>query len=100
MPWEDSEGYFRDKCHAYIEGYRVVPEGCIWVRGDGVEFAGPMITPASEMSVLEAAQSAYEQARTEAGAEAGLLRAQVQALSSRSEFLEECIAEMAAQVYS
>lgn len=37
---------------------------------------------------------------TELQAENVLLRAQIQALSDRGEFVEDCIAEMATQVYS
>lgn len=68
--WEDTEDMFDDKCRAFIEGYRVVPEGETWTRSDGEAFDGLMITPAVDFDVLLAAQSAYEQANAEAAQEA------------------------------
>lgn len=59
-PWEDVNGYFDNKCPAYIEGFRVVPEGETWVRGDGAEFSGPMIAAAVPFEELDAAQREYE----------------------------------------
>lgn len=54
--------FFNGKCSRYIEGYRFVPAGQIWTREDGVVFAGEMIAPAEDSRILEAAQSAYEEA--------------------------------------
>lgn len=51
---------FDGKCDAYIEGYRFVPSGRTWVREDGVEFAGEMVTPWKPWQVLEEAQREYE----------------------------------------
>ena len=51
---------FDGKCKAYIEGYRFVPSGETWVRSDGVEFEGEMVSPAIDYSILEAIQSQYE----------------------------------------
>ena len=51
---------FDGKCDAYIEGYRFVPSGKTWVREDGVEFAGEMVTPWKPWQVLEEAQREYE----------------------------------------
>ena len=65
-PWEDTEGFFAGKCAAFIEGYRVVPVGSIWTREDGEQFAGLMITPAENPTVLQAAQAAYDQSTIEA----------------------------------
>jgi len=65
MPWEDTDGVFDNKCSAYVHGYRVVPEGCAWTRSDGVTFAGQMIAPAVDISVLNSAQGEYETMRTE-----------------------------------
>ena len=56
---------FDGKFDAYIEGYRVVPDGAVWTRPDGATFAGEMIAPAVDMHTLLAAQGAYEQARAE-----------------------------------
>jgi len=39
---------FDGKSTAYIEGYRYVPDGEIWVRSDGMVFHGLMITPAKD----------------------------------------------------
>ena len=53
---------FNGKCRRYIEGYRFVPTGQSWTRSDGVVFEGEMISPAEDSRILEAAQSAYEEA--------------------------------------
>lgn len=58
--WEDADGYFDNKCAAYIEGFRVVPEGATWVREDGAEFSGLMIAAAVPFAELDAAQREYE----------------------------------------
>ena len=52
--------FFDGKCDAYIEGYRFVPAGESWVRGDGTVFCGEMITPWKDDAQLAAAQRAYE----------------------------------------
>lgn len=52
--------FFDGKCDAYIEGYRFVPAGESWVRGDGAVFCGEMITPWKDDVQLDAAQRAYE----------------------------------------
>ena len=51
---------FDGKCDAYIEGYRFVPSGETWVRSDGVEFHGEMISPWKPYNELAAAQAQYE----------------------------------------
>ena len=56
---------FDGKCSRYIQGYRFVPAGQIWTREDGVVFTGEMISPAEDSRILEAAQTAYEQAQAE-----------------------------------
>lgn len=53
---------FYGKCARYIQGYRFVPAGQTWTREEGVVFAGEMIAPAEDSRILEAAQSAYEEA--------------------------------------
>ena len=52
--------FFEGKCDAYIEGYRFVPAGAVWVREDGTEFAGEMVTPWKPWRELDAAQRDYE----------------------------------------
>ncbi len=58
--------FFDGKCKRFIEGYRFVPAGQSWTRSDGVVFEGEMISPAEDSRILEAAQSAYEEAMAEA----------------------------------
>lgn len=52
--------FFDGKCAAYIEGYRLVPAGAVWVREDGAEFIGEMISPWRDWRELDAAQREYE----------------------------------------
>lgn len=52
---------FDGKCDAYIEGYRFVPAGSTWMRDDGVEFSGEMISPWKDWQELDDAQREYEQ---------------------------------------
>ena len=52
--------YFDGKCTAYIEGYRFVPAGQNWTREDGKVFAGEMVAPCADYSMLAAAQQQYE----------------------------------------
>lgn len=49
------------RCAAYIEGMRYVPEGEIWTREDGVQFSGPMLAPAVDSNIIEAAQRVYDE---------------------------------------
>ena len=56
---------FTGKCPAYIEGYRFIPEGEVWVRADGVRFSGEMAAPWKPWRELNAAQRAYEQEQLE-----------------------------------
>lgn len=57
--------FFDDKCETFIEGYRYVPEGKTWRRGDGVEFTGEMITPITDHRILAAAQVENDKAQGE-----------------------------------
>lgn len=57
--------FFDGKCARYIQGYRFVPAGQSWNREDGAIFTGEMIAPAEDSRILEAAQSAYEEAQKE-----------------------------------
>ena len=61
--------FFNGKCSAFVEGYRYVPAGETWTRADGAVFAGEMISPWKDYSILAAAQAAYEQAQSESAAE-------------------------------
>lgn len=59
---ESAKTFFANKCTAFIEGYRLRPEGETWVREDGKVFSGgEMITPWKDSAKLEAAQRQYEQ---------------------------------------
>ena len=51
---------FDGKCAVFIEGYRFVPDGETWTRGDGVTFAGEMIAAAEDYATLAKAQAQYE----------------------------------------
>lgn len=57
--------FFDGKCKRFIEGYRFIPAGQSWTRSDGTVFTGEMISPAEDSRILEAAQTAYEQAQAE-----------------------------------
>ena len=52
--------FFDGKCDAYVEGYRVIPDGETWTRSDGVEFHGEMISPWKDYAELDNAQREYE----------------------------------------
>lgn len=51
---------FNGKCQEYIEGYRFVPSGDVWVRADGARFHGEMISPWKDSRQLELVQLRYE----------------------------------------
>lgn len=53
---------FIGKCPAYIEGFRVRPEGYTFVREDGVVFGpeGASVSPWKDSAELEKAQLEYE----------------------------------------
>ena len=57
--------FFDGKCVAFIEGYRYVPQGETWIRADGVEFSGQMISPWRNARELEKAQLIYEKEQAE-----------------------------------
>ena len=52
---------FDGKCSRYIEGYRFVPAGESWTRGDGVVFKGEMMAPFREYAMLAELQALYEE---------------------------------------
>ena len=66
--------FFDGKCSAFVEGYRMVPEGAVWSRSDGMVFPGEMIAPWKPYSQLAAAQGQYEadQAELEAAYQEGV----------------------------
>jgi hypothetical protein len=53
--------FFDGMSAEYIEGFRYIPEGHIWVRDDGIEFVGEMIAPHKDYVELLGKQLAYEQ---------------------------------------
>ena len=57
---------FNGKCRQYIEGYRFVPNGGIWVREDGEVFEGEMVTPWRDYELLAEFQAIYEEEQTKA----------------------------------
>ena len=57
--------FFDDKCDAFIEGYRFVPEGESWTREDGEAFEGEMVSPWKDYAELDAAQREYERQQME-----------------------------------
>ena len=66
---KSSKIFFADKCTTFVEGYRLKPDGEIWVREDGHVFSGgEMITPWKNYDLLEAAQVQYEADLAEAAA--------------------------------
>lgn len=52
--------FFDGKCEKFIEGYRYVPSGESWQRGDGEVFSGEMIAPWQDYLGLYLAQLMYE----------------------------------------
>ncbi len=52
---------FEGKCARFIEGYRFVPAGQTWVRGDGETFTGAMIAPWRDYGLLAEFQEIYEE---------------------------------------
>ena len=69
---DDARTFFSDKCTAFIEGFRLKPEGETWVREDGKAFSdGEMIAPWKDYTELDEAQREYERGKL-ADAEAAL----------------------------
>lgn len=52
--------FFDGYCAEYIEGYRYIPEGEVWIREDGKRFTGGMVAPWKPYAELENAQRNYE----------------------------------------
>ena len=40
---EAETDFFEGKAPEFVEGYRYVPAGSVWVRSDGAEFQGEMV---------------------------------------------------------
>lgn len=57
---------FDGKCRQYIEGYRFVPNGGIWVRDDGEVFEGEMVAPWRDYELLAEFQAIYEEEQAKA----------------------------------
>ena len=53
--------FFDGMTDEFVEGYRFIPEGHIWVRDDGIEFVGEMIAPHTDYVELMGKQLLYEQ---------------------------------------
>ena len=58
---DSARTFFADKCTAFIEGYRLKPDGETWVREDGrVFFGGEIISLWKDYNEPDAAQREYE----------------------------------------
>ena len=49
---EQETSFFDGKSKRFIEGYRFVPSGEVWIRNDGVQFTGEMISPIENPVIL------------------------------------------------
>ena len=78
--------FFNGMCPEYIEGYRLVPEGQVWTRSDGVTFRGMMIASWKPWNELDKAQREYERQR-------------VPELESENETLLADMAQLVEEVY-
>lgn len=58
MPVEAS--FFDNKCQEFIENYRFIPEGSIWINEKGVTFTGEMIAPCADNTGIIETQLNYE----------------------------------------
>lgn len=57
---EVETAFFDGKAPEVVEGYRYVPAGSVWVRDDGAEFLGEMVSPWKPWDELDAVQREYE----------------------------------------
>lgn len=62
---EVESSFFDDKCLEFIEGYRYIPEGETWTRGDGATFTGEMVAPIRDYAILSNIQSAVDRVSAE-----------------------------------
>jgi hypothetical protein len=53
--------FFNNKCDAFIEGYRFIPEGKSLIGKDGTVFYGETIGPWKNYEELDSIQRSYEQ---------------------------------------
>ena len=58
--------FFDGKCTEFIEGYRYVPRGEMWTREDGEVFAGEMISPCRDHSLISEIQAAVDRVQAQA----------------------------------
>lgn len=66
---ENARTFFDKKCNAFIEGYRLKPDGETWISEDGKVFSGgEMVAPWKPHDQLAAAQAQYEADLAEAAA--------------------------------
>ena len=59
--------FFNGKCEAFIEGYRYIPPGEVYVGEDGTEYQGEQVSPWRDHKALLIAQLEYELADADAG---------------------------------
>lgn len=57
--------FFDGKCPAFIKGYRYVPNNEAWIRSDGVQFNGEMVSPLQDYNILAAYQEQYGESLAE-----------------------------------
>lgn len=53
--------FFGGKCRAYIEGYRFIPHGEIWMDATGETVRGEAVFPWRDYALLEEFQRQYEE---------------------------------------
>ena len=58
---EAETDFFNGMTDEYIEGYRFIPEGHVWIREDGIEFVGEMVAPCTDHVELMGKQLLYVQ---------------------------------------
>ena len=91
--------FFDGKCDAFVEGYRLVPEGESWTRSDGTVFHGEMITPWKDYSLLETAQSLYEETLIDKE-RITALEEDNKILKEDNAMLTECVLELSSIIYA
>ena len=89
---EQECSFFDGKSERFIEDYRFVPTGEIWTRNDGVQFTGEMISPMVDPVIL----NLYEVIEKIKEKNAKIVAANNEQL----QLLEDCIVEMAGEVYA
>ena len=51
--------FFDGKCDRFVEGFRFVPNGEVWVREDGEEFYGELAFAWKSYDILQAIQEQF-----------------------------------------